>query len=449
MLERLFRLQANETTVRREALAGITTFLTMAYIVFVNPDILSAAGMDFGAVFTATCLAAALGTLVMGLVANYPIALAPLMGENAFFAAVVLTGVAGARVSWEAALGAVFVSGVLFVLLTAVRIREMIVDAVPASLKHAIAAGIGVFIVFIGLVNSGVVVRRGAEDPSLVPVRLGDLASAPPLFALAGTAVTAMLLVRRVKGAILIGLVGTTLAGWATGHVHFERVFSAPPSLAPTFLKMDLAGLAQWSMLPVVLIFLYMAVFDAIGTLVGIADRAGFLTPEGKLPRATRALVADAVATVAGAALGTSTTGAYIESAAGVQEGGRTGLANMVTAALFLITLFFSPIAAAVAAPIAVNGHLFSPFTAPALILVGCLMAQSLGRIAWQDLTEAVPAFLVIVMMPFSWSIADGIAAGFITYPLLKLAAGRGREAGWLVRILGLVFLARYVLLPG
>ena len=448
MMERLFRLQAAGTTVRRETLAGITTFLTMAYIVFVNPGILSTAGMDFGAVFTATCLAAALGTLLMGFLANYPIALAPLMGENAFFATVVATGIAGAQVSWQLALGAVFVSGVVFVLLTFFRIRELIIDAVPASLKHGIAAGIGFFIVFIGLVNSGVILRRGPEDPSLVPVQLGHLGSAPPLLALGGTFLTAILMVRRVRGAILIGLLATTAAGWALGYAHFSRVLASPPSLAPTFLRMDLGGLLHWSVLPVVLIFLYMAVFDAIGTLVGIADRAGFLTPEGKLPRATRALFADAGATVAGALLGTSTTGAYIESAAGVQEGGRTGLANMVTGALFLVTLFFSPIAAAVAAPIEIGGRVFSPFTAPALILVGCLMAQSMARIRWEDLTEAFPAFLVILMMPFTWSIADGIAAGFIAYPLLKIASGRARETSWLVRILGLLFLARYVFLP-
>jgi AGZA family xanthine/uracil permease-like MFS transporter len=447
-VERLFQLTANGTTVRREVLAGATTFLTMAYIVFVNPGILASAGMDFGAVFTATCLAAALGTFLMGFLANYPIALAPLMGENAFFATVVIAGVAGTRVSWEIALAAVFLSGVLFLLLTAVRIREMIVDAVPASLKHAIAAGIGVFIVFIGLVNSGVVLRRGPEDPTLVPVQLGDLTTAPPLLALGGTLFTAVLLVRGIRGAILIGLVGTTAVGAMLGYVNFQQMLAPPPSLAPTFLKMDLSGVLEWSLIPVVLIFLYMAVFDAIGTLVGIADRAGFLTPEGRLPRATRALFADASATVVGAALGTSTTGAYIESAAGVQEGGRTGLANIVTGLLFLLTLFFSPIAAAVAAPIEIDGRIFSPFTAPALILVGCLMAQGLARIRWDDLTETIPAFLVILMMPLSWSIADGIAAGFIAYPALKIASGRGAEASWLVRILGLLFLARYVFLP-
>jgi AGZA family xanthine/uracil permease-like MFS transporter len=448
MLERLFRLTANETSVRREILAGTTTFLTMAYIVFVNPGILSAAGLDFGAVFTATCLAAAVGTLFMGIVANYPIALAPLMGENTFFATVVLAGVAGTRVSWEIALAAVFLSGVLFLVLTLFRIREMIIDAVPASLKHAIASAIGLFIVVIGLVNSGIVLRRGPQDPSLVPVQLGDVGSAPPLIALAGTLVTAVLLVRRVRGAILIGLVLTAGAGWVSGHIHFTGVLSAPPSLEPTFLMMDLRGVFSWSVLPVVLIFLYMAVFDAIGTLVGIADRAGFLTPEGKLPRATRALFADASATVVGAALGTSTTGAYIESAAGVQEGGRTGLANVVTGALFLVTLFVSPIAAAVASPVVIEGRAFSPFTAPALILVGCLMAQGIARIRWDDLTDAVPAFLVIVLMPFTWSIADGIAAGFIAYPVLKIASGRAGEASWLVRILGVLFLARYLFLP-
>lgn len=448
MLDRLFRLTANETTVRREILAGTTTFLTMAYIVVVNPMILSSAGMDFGAVFTATCLAAAIGTLFMGFAANYPIALAPLMGENAFFATVVIAGVAGTRVPWETALAAVFLSGVLFLVLTLFRIREMIIDAVPRALKHAIASAIGLFIVVIGLVNSGIVLRRGPEDPSLVPVRLGDLGSAPPVLALAGTLVTAVLLVRKVRGAILIGLVLTAAAGYGLGYIPVTKVVSAPASLAPTLLKMDLGSVFTWSMLPVVLIFLYMAVFDAIGTLVGIADRAGFLTAEGKLPRATRALFADASATVAGAVLGTSTTGAYIESAAGVQAGGRTGLANVVTGALFLATLFVSPIAAAVASPIVVDGKAFSPFTAPALILVGCLMAQGIARIPWDDLTDAVPAFLVIVLMPFTWSIADGIAAGFIAYPVLKIAAGRAGEASWLVRILGALFLARYLFLP-
>lgn len=233
-----------------------------------------------------------------------------------------------------------------------------------------------------------------------------------------------------------------------TGYIRFGEILSLPPSLEPTFLQMDIRGALTWSMLPVVLIFLYMAVFDAIGTLVGIADRAGLLTPEGKLPRATRALFADATATMAGAVMGTSTTGAYIESAAGVQEGGRTGLANVITGCLFLITLFFSPLAAAVAAPIEVDGRMFSPFTAPALILVGCLMAQGMGRIRWDDLTDAIPAFLVIVLMPFTRSIADGIAAGFIAYPVLKIVSGRAREASWLVRILGLLFLARYLFLP-
>ena len=290
MLERLFQLTSNRTTVRLELLAGTTTFLTMSYIVFVNPAILSAAGMDFGAVFTATCLAAALGTLLMGLLANYPIALAPLMGENAFFATVVLAGVAGTQVSWEVALAAVFLSGVLFLVLTVIRFREMIIDAVPKSLKHAIASAIGLFIVVIGLVNSGIVLRRGPEDPSLVPVQLGDLSSAPAILALGGTLLTAALLVRRVRGAILIGLVTTALAGGMTGYIQFGEILSLPPSLAPTLLKMDIRGALTWSMLPVVLIFLYMAVFDAIGTLVGIADRAGFLTPEGKLPRASRPL---------------------------------------------------------------------------------------------------------------------------------------------------------------
>lgn len=446
MLEKIFHLQDQGTDLRREGLAGLTTFLTMAYIVFVNPDILGSTGMDPGAVFTATCLAAGLGTLAMGLAANYPIALAPLMGENAFFATVVATGVAGTQVSWQVALAAVFVSGLFFVLLTLVRIRELIIDAVPEGLKHAIATGIGLFIVFIGLVNSGVILRRGPEDPSLVPVRLGDPTEAAPLLALGGTLFTALLIVRGVRGAILIGLLATSGTAWVLGYLRVESVLSLPPSLAPTFLQMDLAGLFDWSLLPVVLIFLYMAVFDAIGTLVGIADRAGLLTPEGRLPRATPALLADASATVVGAALGTSTTGAYIESAAGVQEGGRTGLANVVTAALFLLTLFFAPLVIAVAAPEALSPY--KPLTAPALLIVGCLMSQGVAKIHWEDLSEAIPALLVIVLMPLSWSVADGIAAGFIVYPFLKLAAGRGREVSLLVWTVSLLFLARYAFLP-
>jgi AGZA family xanthine/uracil permease-like MFS transporter len=448
MLRRLFHLEEQGTDVRTEVLGGVTTFMTMAYIVFVNPAVLSGTGMDFGAVMTATCLSAAAATFARGLLANYPIALAPLMGENAFFATVVISGIAGTRLSWPVALGAVFLSGVFFVLLTLVRVRELIVDAVPSGLKHAIATGIGLFIVFIGLVNAGIVVRRGPLDPSLVPVEMGDLGRAPPLLALGGTLLTAVLLVRRVRGAIFLGLLITASAAALLGLVTFPGAWATPPSLEPTFLRMDLGGVFHWSVFPVVLIFLYMAMFDAIGTLVGIADRAALLTPEGKLPRATRALLADASATVVGAALGTSTTGAYIESAAGVQEGARTGLANVVTAFLFLATLFFSPIAAAVAAPMTVEGRTLSPLTAPALILVGCLMAQGIARIRWDDLTEAIPAFLVIVMMPFTWSVADGIAAGFIAYPVLKLASGRKGEASWLVRALGLLFLARYVFLP-
>jgi AGZA family xanthine/uracil permease-like MFS transporter len=277
-------------------------------------------------------------------------------------------------------------------------------------------------------------------------VRLGDPTEAAPLLALGGTFLTALLIVRGVRGAILLGLLASSGAAWVLGYLRVEAVLSLPPSLAPTFLQMDLRGLLDWSLVPVVLIFLYMAVFDAIGTLVGIADRAGLLTPEGKLPRATPALLADASATVVGAALGTSTTGAYIESAAGVQEGGRTGLANMVTAALFLLTLFFAPLVIAVAAPEALSPY--KPLTAPALLIVGCLMSQGVAKIHWQDLSEAIPALLVIVLMPLAWSVADGIAAGFIVYPFLKLAAGRGREVSGLVWAVSLLFLARYAFLP-
>jgi len=435
-LDRRFRLSENGTSVRTEALAGVTTFLTMVYIVFVNPTILSAAGMDFGAVLTATCLAAGLATWVMGLAANYPVAMAPGMGENVFF----VTAVTALGLSWQAALAAVFVSGVVFVVLNFFRLREMVLHAIPDSLKMAIATGIGLFIAWLGLASAGVVVA-GADA-----FALGDLSRAPTVLALAGTALTVALMAARVRGAILIGILACTVAALAAGMIAWGGFVSAPPSIAPTFLALDLGALASWDVLPVVLVFLFMAVFDAIGTLVAVGERAGLMV-DGKLPRAGRALTADASGTVVGALLGTSTVTAYIESATGVEAGGRTGLANVVTGALFLVAPFFAPLVRTVGAGVPVEGGTLNPITAPALIVVGCLMARCVTRIRWDDLTEAFPAFLILAGIPFFRSIADGLAFGFIAYPAIKILAGRAREASPLIHALGALLLARYLFL--
>ncbi|UCG52559.1 MAG: NCS2 family permease, partial [Candidatus Latescibacterota bacterium] len=358
MLQRLFHLEEQGTDVRTEVLGGVTTFMTMSYIVFVNPAVLSQAGMDFGAVMTATCLSAAIATFAMGLVANYPIALAPGMGENFFF----LTVVVGMAVSWQVALAAVFISGVVFVLLTFLRIREMIIDAVPNSLKHAIAVGIGLFIAFIGFTGAGIAEK---SDTGLL-MRLGDLSRTPTLVACAALLLTILLMARRIKGAILIGILFATLLAWALRLVEWQGFVSPPPSMAPTFMKLDLRGLLDAAMIPVIVIFLFMAVFDAIGTLIGVSDRAGLLR-DGKLPRATRALLADSSGTVFGAIFGTSTVTAYIESATGVEAGARTGLANMVTGALFVLVLFFSPLVRMVGGGVIVEGGAaLNPMTSPA-----------------------------------------------------------------------------------
>jgi AGZA family xanthine/uracil permease-like MFS transporter len=436
---RPFRLHDHPTSVRTEVLGGVTTFTTMAYIIFVNPALLSQAGMDFGAVLTATCLAAGLATCIMGLAADYPIALAPGMGENVFF----LTAVLGLGISWQVALAAVFVSGIVFFVLTLLRVRELIIDAIPQALKHAIAVGIGLFIALLGMVSGGIVERA----PSGAPLHLAELTRLPTLVALFGLVLTLGLMAQRVRGAILIGILGATWLAWGTGLIRYQGLVDAPPSLAPTFLALDLGGLLDLAMLPVIVVFLFMAVFDAIGTLIAIGEQGGFLR-DGRLPRATPALMADSSGTVVGALLGTSTVTAYVESATGVEAGARTGLASLVTGGLFFLALFFSPLARMVGGGVHVEGAApLYPMTAPALIVVGSLMARNVRSIEWDDFTESLPAFLVMIGIPFAWSIADGIAFGFISYPLLKLLSGRPREASPLVYALGALFAARYVLL--
>lgn len=429
MLERLFQLQAHGTTVRTEVLAGLTTFLTMAYIVFVNPDILSAAGMPRDAVFVATCLAAAIGTAIMGLYANYPVALAPAMGLNAYFA---FTVVQGMGYTWQAALGAVLISGILFILLSLFKVREWIVNAIPTSLKYSISAGIGLFLAIIGLKNAGLITAHPATL-----LTLGDLHSPGPLLAAAGFMLIAALEYRKVPGAIIIAILSVTGASVALGLVEFKGIVAAPPSLAPTFMQLDLAGALNAGLLAVVLTFFMVELFDASGTLVGVCHRAGLLDQDGKLPRLKKALLADSVAISAGAVLGTSSTTAYIESAAGTAAGGRTGLTAVVVALLFLCCIVFAPLAGTVPAYA----------TAPALCYVAILMSRGLAEIEWDDLTEATPAVVTAITIPFTFSIAHGISFGFISYVAIKVLAGRARDVSPTVAIIAAAFVAKFALL--
>ncbi|MBT0962355.1 NCS2 family permease [Denitromonas iodatirespirans] len=429
MLDSFFQLRAHGTTVRTEVLAGLTTFLTMAYIIFVNPDILSAAGMPKDAVFVATCLAAALGSLIMGLWANYPIALAPGMGLNAYFAFAVVQGMG---FTWQAALGAVFISGVLFVLISLFRIREWIVNAIPHSLKLSISAGIGLFLAIIGLKNAGIITGHPATL-----LTLGNLHAPGPILAALGFVLIAALAYRKVPGAIIIGILVVTVAGVLTGQAEFAGVFAPPPSLAPTFLQMDLAGALNAGLLTVIMTFFLVELFDASGTLIGVAHRAGLLDANGKLPRLNRALLADSTAIVAGAAMGTSSTTAYIESAAGTAVGGRTGLTAVVVALCFLAALVLAPLAGTVPA--------FA--TAPALIYVAILMTRGLAEIDWDDMTETAPAVVTAVAIPFTFSIAHGIAFGFLSYVAIKLLAGRTRDLSPAVVVIAAVFLMKFIFL--
>lgn len=442
MIDRFFQVTARGSSIPTELRAGAVTFMTMCYIVFVQPAVLSAgAGMDLNAVLVATCLSAALATLIMGLWANYPIAQAPLMGENFFFAFAV---VAGMKVPWETALGIVFVSGVLFLGLTLLHLRERLMDAIPAGLKASIAAGIGLFVAFIGLTEGGLVAKAAAPGAF---VNIGDLSSPSAQLTLFGLAVTSVLLARRTRGAILIGLVASTTVAMATGLVHLTGVVSAPPSLAPTFLKMDLAGAMQhWGL---ILVFLFMLLFDTVGTLIGVSEQAG-LTVDGRLPHADRAMLSDAVGTIAGAAMGTSTVSSYIESASGVADGARTGLANMMTAALFLLALFFAPLVAAVGGGVPAGEGLFHhPITAPVIILVGSFMMAMAARVKWDDPTESIPAFLTMTVIPFTFNIAHGVAVGIVSYVLVKAGAGRFREVSPFMGVTALVVVAGYAGLPG
>ncbi|MFL6673644.1 MAG: NCS2 family permease [Massilia sp.] len=426
MLENYFKLKENGTDTRTELLAGLTTFLTMAYIIFVNPQILGTAGLPKDSVFVATCLVSALGTLVMGLYANYPIAMAPGMGLNAYFAFAVVLGMG---IAWPAALGAVFVSGCLFILVSVLGLRGMIVNGIPRSLRTAITVGIGLFLALIALKSSGIVV---GSEPTLV--KAGNLHKPEPLMAIFGFLLVVTLDRLRVKGAILIGIIVVTILSFFFGGNQFHGVFSAPPSIAPTLFKLDIPGALQVGILNVVLVFFLVELFDATGTLMGVASRAGLLV-EGKMDRLNKALLADSAAIVAGAALGTSSTTAYIESASGVQAGGRTGLTAVTVAVLFLACLFIAPLAGVVPAYA----------TAPALLFVACLMLRDLADIEWGDTTESIPAVITALAMPFTYSIAEGIAFGFITYAVLKLATGRARQVKPVIWVIAALFTFKIV----
>nr|WP_295109934.1 NCS2 family permease [uncultured Caulobacter sp.] len=432
-LERQFGLKAQGTSVRTEVLAGFTTFLTMAYIVIVNPAILGQTGMPIAAVAAATCLAAGLGSILMGLIANYPIALAPGMGLNAYFT---FTVVKGMGLPWETALGCVFLSGVAFLVLTVAGVRQLIVGAIPRPLFSAIAAGIGLFIAFIGLKEAGIIVANPATT-----VALGDLTQPTAILAILGLVIMGGLMVWRVKGAILIGILVAAAAGWALGLAKIVPGESGLAALTATAFKLDvpaalhLNGGMGMAMAEVIFVFLFVDLFDNVGTLVAVTKKAGLVQPDGTIPRLNRILTADSIATIGGSLAGTSTVTSYIESASGVAAGGRTGLTAIVVGVLFLLTLFFAPWVQAIPAAA----------TAPALIIVGSLMIGALTDIDWEDPGVAIPAFLTVIAIPLTFSIANGLAFGITAFAVLKLARGQAKPGDWLLFVLAALFVARFI----
>lgn len=424
-----FEFEKYETNFKVETLAGITTFMTMAYIIFVNPQILSITGMDFGAVMVATCISSAIATLIMGLFARYPFALAPGMGLNAYFTFGVCLGMG---VDWRVALGAVFISGLLFIILTLTKIRTMIFNAIPNAIKYGTAVGIGLFIAFIGLKSAGIIVGNEATL-----VSLGNLLEPQTLLAMFGIFLIGILLCRKVVGSILWGIIATSLIGMVLGVSPFpEGIVSMPPSIAPTFMQLDIIGALNMGLLTIVLAFFFVDLFDTLGTLSALSSQAGYLK-DGKLPRAEKALMSDSIGTALGSLLGTSTVTTYIESASGIAVGGRTGFVSIVVALLFLLALFFHPIISAIP----------TYATAPALIIVGTLMMNHVKNINWDDISEAIPAFITLITIPLTYSIATGLALGFITYPILKIASGKAKEVHWIIYLLAIVFALRFVYL--
>lgn len=427
MLEKLFQLSRFGTNPKTEILAGFTTFLTMAYIIFVNPAMLAQAGMDQGAVFVATCVAAAIGCFVMGLWANLPVALAPGMGLNAFFTYGVVLGMGH---TWQTALGAVFLSGVIFFLLSIFKLREWVINAIPDTLKKAIAAGIGSFLALIALKSSGIIV----DHPATL-VGLGDLTSFGPAMAVLGLFLIIGLVQRNVTGGVMISILIVTAIAVLTGNVEYTGLVSVPPSVAPTFMQMDIAAAFDVALLSVIFAFLFVDLFDTSGTLIAVAQRAGLLTSEGKVPRLKQALLADSTATVTGAMMGTSSTTSYIESASGVAAGGRTGLTAVVVGILFLLAIFFAPLA----------GMIPAYATAGAILYVSVLMMFTLKEVDWEDLTEAAPVVVVLLLTPLTFSIAHGITLGFITYAAAKLVGGKAKEVSMSVWVIAILLLLKVI----
>lgn len=428
MLEKLFGFNPRETRVRTEILAGITTFLTMAYILAVNPNILAATGMDKGALFTTTVIASAFATLLMAVYAKLPFGLAPGMGLNAFFAYTVCLTLG---YTWQFALTAVLLEGIIFILLTVTNLREKIVDALPLTLRNAIGSGIGLFIAFIGLQNAGIIVNN---DATLIS--LGDITSGSALLGIIGLLVTSILLVKKVRGALLIGILLTTVIGIPMGLTHLDGVFSTPPSIAPIFCQFQWEHIFTKEMVIVVFTFLFVDMFDTIGTLVGVTTKAGMVTKDGKIPHLKQAFLVDAVGTTAGAVLGTSTITTFVESASGVGEGGRSGLTAFVTAICFLLSLFLAPFFLAVP----------GAATAPVLILVGLMMMSSVKKVDFLDYSEAIPAFICIIFMPLAYSISDGIVLGMISYVLINLLCGHTKKLTPAMYILSVIFVFKFFL---
>ncbi|MCK8059453.1 MULTISPECIES: NCS2 family permease [unclassified Fusibacter] len=438
-MEQFFKLSEHKTTVSRELIAGLTTFMTMAYILAVNPFILGTTGMDKGALFTATALAAIVGTVAMGMMANLPFALAPGMGLNAIFA---FTIVGAMGYSWQTALTAVLIEGIIFILLTFFNVREAIINAIPLGIKHAISVGIGLFIALIGFVNAGIVQsgKFALPDGSLdgLIVSLGDLTSPGALVAIIGLLITGVLLARNVRGAILIGIAISTAIAVPFGLINFDNftLVQMPPSLSPILFKFEFSSIFNGDMLVILFTLLFVDMFDTVGTLIGVSDRAGMLDKDGKVPNAKQALMADAIGTTVGAVLGTSTVTTYVESAAGVADGGRTGLTAMSTAFFFAVALFFAPLFLIVPAAA----------TAPALIIVGMFMMAPVAKIKWDDFSDALPAFLTFVMMPFTYSIADGIIFGIVSYVVVKVFTGKSKDIPTLTYVLAAIFIAKFII---
>ena len=437
LLERLFQLKKTGTTVRREFIAGLTNFMTISYIIFVQPSLLSLSGMDSGAVMVATCISSAIATFFMAFLTNYPVVLAPGMGLNAYFVFDVCQGL---NLPWQEALGIVFIAGMLFFILSFVGIREAVMNAIPPSLQNAIAIGIGLFIAFIGLQMSGIIIRHSATY-----VTRGDLLSTPVLLSLFGIAVTLTLMARKVRGAILIGILVAAVAALIFGIAKYDGIAALPPSIAPTFFKLQFPNIFdKLELVSVIFVFFAIDMFDSIGTLMAIGYRAE-LMEEGKLTKARAALLTDAGSTVGGAFLGTSTVTCYIESATGIAEGGRTGLTAVVTGILMLLSLVLYPLIKIVGGGYLINQTTLYPIIAPALIVVGGLMLRNVSQINWEDITESIPAFLTIIMMPLSFSITDGIGFGLVSLAFLKLVAGRRKEVNPIIYYFALFFIACYI----